>query len=94
MKAGIAVEEVVVYRTIEMTHTIPSTYDGILFFSPSAVNSFFAINKEEQTTYFAIGTTTANALQQYIHANVIVAERATKEDLVKQAISYFSKQKI
>lgn len=38
---GIAVEEVIVYETIETAANIKKQYDGILFYSPSAVQSFF-----------------------------------------------------
>lgn len=34
-------EELVVYDTILLPHTINRTYDAIFFFSPSAVESFF-----------------------------------------------------
>jgi uroporphyrinogen-III synthase len=94
-KAGIKVEELVVYNTIETSRKIASHYDAILFYSPSAVRSFFAANIVPATTkLFAIGTTTAQAIQPYTNNNVIVAEKTSKEELVHQAIAYFSQQKI
>ena len=39
---NIDVHEIVVYQTIATPHKIENVYDGILFFSPSAVESFFA----------------------------------------------------
>jgi uroporphyrinogen-III synthase len=56
----IEVNEIVVYQTIEVPHKITKDYYGILFFSPSAVRSFFKTNKlSEKTIAFAIGNTTA-----------------------------------
>src|SRR4051812_47542596 len=41
--ANIAVEEIVVYQTTEMPKTIATEYDAVLFYSPSAVHSFFSV---------------------------------------------------
>lgn len=45
-------EELVVYDTILLPHTINRTYDAIFFFSPSAVESFFSVNYAEPTLFF------------------------------------------
>ena len=37
----VVVNEIVVYQTIAVPHKIEKQYHGILFFSPSAVQSFF-----------------------------------------------------
>ncbi|MEO8862542.1 MAG: uroporphyrinogen-III synthase [Ginsengibacter sp.] len=92
---NISVDEITVYRTKETAEIITKTYDGILFYSPSAVNSFFFKNKVvAQTQLFAIGSTTANALQQFTKQPVSIASRPDKENLVKLAINHFSKSKI
>src|SRR4030095_3093024 len=44
-KNNIQVNEIVVYQTIPVKHKIENSYHGILFFSPSAVESFFRNNK-------------------------------------------------
>jgi uroporphyrinogen-III synthase len=43
--AGILVTEVMVYETIPVTHQLKENYAAVLFYSPSAVNSFFEKNK-------------------------------------------------
>jgi len=92
-EAGIRVHEIVVYQTIETPKRILKHFDGILFYSPSAVNSFFSVNTvDEDTQLFAIGTTTAEAVQQYHHNNVIIAMHPGKEELVQQAIRHFNKK--
>jgi uroporphyrinogen-III synthase len=53
---GIKVQEVIVYKTTAVHHIINSQFDGVLFYSPSAVESFFSVNKVgSSTVLFAIG---------------------------------------
>ena len=86
----VAVNEVVVYGTTEIQNTITKVYDGILFFSPSAVNSFFKNNKvAQQTKLFAIGNTTKETIRKYADNKIIVAQTADKNELAKQAVKYF-----
>ena len=65
-KNHIEVEEIVVYKTIETPEPISKSYNAILFFSPSAVQSFFSKNTiNDSTQIFAIGSTTARAAEPY-----------------------------
>ena len=90
---NIAVEELVVYETIETPATIDQDFGGILFFSPSAVHSFFSNNQPaEETTFFAIGNTTANAIKQFAANSIIVSDFPAKDQLVDKAIKYFSER--
>ncbi len=49
-KNHIKVEEIVVYKTIETPELLTKSYDAILFFSPSAVQSFFSKNTISDST--------------------------------------------
>lgn len=90
---GGTVEEIVVYQTIETPATVSRFYHGILFFSPSAVNSFFQANKPEaQTTYFAIGRTTKDSLQQHKAQRIIIAGKPDKNELALHAINHLTRQ--
>ena len=90
-KKRIDVHEIIVYETIYTPHKINKTYQAILFYSPSAVSSFFSNNKiPGQTILFAIGTTTANTIQQYCNNTIIIGKAPGKEELVRQAMEYFS----
>jgi uroporphyrinogen-III synthase len=83
-----------VYHTIIAAHKISKDYDGILFYSPSAVESFFLVNTiNENAVLFAIGYTTSNALKKFIKNKIIIAEQPGKEALVKKMVEYFSIQK-
>lgn len=88
---GIEVNEIVVYQTIALQHKIEKEYLGILFFSPSAVESFFTKNKIKTTTIlFAIGSTTASAIKKFTGNKILVAEQPGKEYLVQKMIEYFT----
>lgn len=86
----ISVEEIIVYKTIPLHQKIGTTYDGIVFFSPSAVESFFNNNKTTTSTvFFAIGSTTEAAIKKYTNNLIITAHSPRKEELVRKAIHYF-----
>lgn len=90
-KNDIEVNEIVVYQTIATPHKINKAYQGILFFSPSAVDSFFSINKvAADTLIFAIGSTTAANIKKYTGNKIIVADEPGKENLVDKMITYFT----
>ncbi|HEY4875706.1 MAG TPA: uroporphyrinogen-III synthase [Puia sp.] len=90
-KHNIEVNEIEVYKTLETPHLITRNYDAILFYSPSAVSSFFSINKiNEQTILFAIGSTTANEIKKYSDNKIIVGKKPEKELLTGEVINYFT----
>ena len=92
-EAGIQVEEVVVYKTIETPQLLKKNYDGVLFFSPSGVRSFFKLNPVQMSTnLFAIGSTTANEITKYSNNDIITADKPRKEELVKLMTEYYKQQ--
>jgi uroporphyrinogen-III synthase len=87
----IEVNEIVVYQTIATPHKIEKYYFGILFFSPTAVQSFFSKNKvADRTILFAIGNTTANEIRKFSGNKIIISDEPGKENLVAKMIEYFS----
>lgn len=87
---NIEVEEIIVYETIETPTTIDRHYDGILFFSPSAVHSFFSMNTiPTLTVLFSIGKTTSTTLQTYCSNKIITSEWPGKEQVLDTAVRYF-----
>ncbi len=88
---GIEINEIVVYQTVLVPKKLVKHYDGVLFFSPSAVNSFFELNKAgERTIFFAIGKTTAAELKKKTTNKILVSEEPTKETVVEMAIEYYT----
>lgn len=87
----IEVNEIVVYQTITVPHKVDKEYRGILFFSPSAVESFFKNNKiAASTVLFAIGNTTANALKKFSNNKIIISDEPGKDNLFRKMMEYFS----
>lgn len=88
--AGVQVHEVVVYETIETPVTAPENFDAVLFFSPSAVQSFFTVNQlKEAAVCFAIGHTTADSIAGFTKNKIIVSNAPTQKALLNEVINYF-----
>jgi len=89
-EAGLTVHEVVVYRTLLTPRKTERVYAGIAFFSPSAVESYFSLNTvADGVTLFAIGRTTAAAIQARCSRPVVISDRPGKEVLVRTMTDYF-----
>ena len=83
----IDVEEVTVYKTEQLEVKVDKEYEGIIFFSPSAVKSFFAVNKiSESVVLFAIGETTANAITQYSDSEIIVSDYPDAKEMMRLVV--------
>ena len=92
---GVRLTERVVYKTVLTPVYLNEHPDAILFFSPSAVRSFFSVNALlSQTTVFAMGTTTAAALIQFTTNPVIISPEADKAFVFNMAMEYAGKHPI
>ncbi len=80
--------EIEVYETIITPQKINTKPDGILFYSPSGVESYLKENKITDEMCFCIGNTTANALQT-ITENIIIANQPSVENVIIQCINYY-----
>jgi len=88
--AGISVEEAVVYRTVEIPVYCDGPYDGLLFFSPSAVHSFFSSNRPDgNTVCFALGATTAAALSSATPNRIVTANEPSQQAMLDAVTHYF-----
>ena len=84
-------KEIVVYTTEPATHTIDKEYVGIMFFSPSAVYSFFEVNKiKDSVVLFAIGDTTANAIADKAENEIIISRKPDAELLLQKVVERFT----
>jgi len=94
-KNNIEVTEMVVYKTILTPQKIERKYDGILFFSPSAVKSFFQVNRpNDETVLFAVGNTTADEIKKFSKNKIVISDVPEKKVLLEKAINYFQKNSI
>ncbi|WP_339838825.1 uroporphyrinogen-III synthase [uncultured Flavobacterium sp.] len=80
--------EVIVYETSLNPKRVKENTDGILFFSPSAIESYFMKNKIENQTCFCIGTTTAKALENKTK-NIQIAAQPTVENVIEEIVKYY-----
>lgn len=89
-RLGIVLKEAKVYMTKLLPKNVDEAYNGVLFFSPSAVDSFFKVNRVDyDCTLFAIGGTTASAIRKYCTNNIVMADKPDKIKLLDLVVSYF-----
>ena len=86
--AGITFNETEVYQTILSPHKINTPLDGILFYSPSGIESYLRENSISDEVCFCIGKTTAEALKG-VAGNIVVATKPSIENVTIQCINYF-----
>lgn len=86
-KAGFNLTTIEVYETQAVHHQVDSAFAGVIFFSPSAVTSFFHNNKmPAQAIAFAIGDTTATAIRTHCSNRILIADTPDKERLLDLAM--------
>ena len=88
-EAEVKFNEIQVYDTSLTPQKIKTAVDGILFFSPSGVESYLKDNTIKKETCFCIGETTAEALHK-ITKNIIIADQPTIEDVIEDVIVEYS----
>lgn len=89
-KYNIIFEEVEMYKTVLTPYKIDNPVDGILFFSPSAIQSYLKENTISHEVCFCIGTTTANEIEKSRN-KIVIANQPTVENVIIQTINYFNK---
>lgn len=82
--------EIEVYQTNLTPQKITKKLDGILFFSPSAVESYFKLNTIKEEMCFCIGETTAEALENKKIKNIIIAEKPSVENVIDEVVEYYN----
>jgi uroporphyrinogen-III synthase len=88
---GITVHEIILYENVPTPVITERDYDGIFFFSPSAVTSFFSVNRlPKNTVCFAIGATTARTAEDFTNNRIIISTAPRAESMVQTAIFYFN----
>lgn len=88
---GIQFNEIEVYETKLNSKKITQRLDGILFFSPSGVESFLEKNKITNEICFCIGETTAEALENKKIKNIVIAEKPSVENVITEVIEYYKR---
>ncbi len=63
-------------------------FDGIMFFSPSGVESYLNLNELKTETCFCIGKTTASALKDK-NTSVVIATTPSIENVIVQVVKHY-----
>ncbi|SNR61926.1 hydroxymethylbilane synthase [Lutibacter flavus] len=82
------VNEVECYQTQLTPRLIEDKYKGILFYSPSGVESYLKENTANEIVAFCIGETTAKKAKDHFK-NVVVSKLSTVESVIKSVNDYF-----
>ena len=91
-KYTVRYKEIIAYNTTHNTRKIPGVFNGVLFFSPSGVQSFVTLNELQGIEAFCIGETTAVEASLYTD-RAVVAHKQTTESVIESALTHFvSKQ--
>ena len=85
---NIAINEFEAYRTILNERKFESTFDGILFYSPSGIESYLNDNSDTKAVAFCIGETTATEARKHFE-KVEVSELPSIENVIKSVNRYF-----
>lgn len=89
---GIETEEIIVYTTVQTPVSIEARYDGILFFSPSSVHSFFSMNTIAiDVVLFSIGQTTTTTIQSYCTNQIVTSEWPGTDNLLNCVTQFYNK---
>ena len=87
--AKVKFEEFEVYHTMLTPQKITSKPNGILFFSPSAVESYLQANTIADEICFCIGKTTAEQVEKTT-SHCIIANQPSIENVIIQCIKYYN----
>ena len=85
--------EICVYETALTPQQVSGSFDAIMFYSPSGVESFLKVSHPADAVCICIGTTTAAALSG-VTSNVVVANRPLVENVIVQTINYYKDKEL
>lgn len=88
--SGVTVLDVVAYQTDLTPVKIESSYDAVVFFSPSAIDSFLLLNPFVDVPCFCIGKTTESHARKTNYTETFVPEISREETLIDLLIHHFS----
>ena len=90
-KKGIDIFEVQSYQVRLLPRRIEKKINGILFFSPSGVQSYLKKNMLHlDQIAFAIGNTTGSAIREVFSGKVLIADEPKYDSVLHKAIEYYT----
>ncbi len=88
-KNNVWYREIVAYHTHLVPKQFERNFDGVLFFSPSGVRSYFESGNSSNSIFFCIGKTTAEEAKEH-NDQINIANKPTTENVLVQAIKELS----
>jgi hydroxymethylbilane synthase len=85
---GVKVNEVECYQTQLTPRKIEGKFNGIMFYSPTGIESYLKDNKTTDSVAFCIGETTATEARKHFK-NVVVSTLPTVESVIKSVNEHF-----
>lgn len=85
---NIKVYELIVYKTVHNKIAILDTVDGVLFYSPSGIESYMLAKNSVKPIAFCIGKTTAHVASNYF-SKVVVSDNPSVEDVIYKVNQYY-----
>jgi len=86
---NISFTEEILYSTTLNFQKFEDSFEGVLFYSPSGVQSCAQVNSLVNSIAFCIGSTTANEAKKYT-SKIIVADSPSIENILIKLQEYFS----
>ncbi|MGI9547599.1 MAG: uroporphyrinogen-III synthase [Flavobacteriaceae bacterium] len=80
--------EVIAYDTLDNVVGMDRSYDGVLFFSPSAVQSYTSVNELSGNTAFCIGESTAREASKHT-GNIVISKHQSIENVLESVVEYY-----
>lgn len=87
---NITLKEVTVYETHYNIKTFHKPFDGVMFFSPSGIESFTKTNNLKNTITYCIGNTTAEAAKMHTD-KIMIAKKPSFEAVIDLVLKDFKK---
>ena len=81
--------EEILYNTTLNLQKFQESFEGVLFFSPSGVESYIQVNSLENAIAFCIGNTTANEARKYT-SKIVISNPSSVENVLLKLQEYFS----
>lgn len=89
---SIPLEQIIVYKSIKHPIALSEDYDAYFFCSPRSVETFFESNSiPTSAVSVAIGTSTADTLQNYTSTTILQSEQPTLLDMLTTYYHYDQK---
>ncbi|MDX1327920.1 MAG: uroporphyrinogen-III synthase [Arenibacter sp.] len=81
-------KEQVVYKNSPNPKGFSTAFDGILFFSPTGIESYLMKNTLSDSIAFCIGTTTAEEAKKHT-SKIVVAKKPTVESVLEKVVEHY-----